>query len=120
MLHVICRLPVRVPEEKLVEAAMLLHRINRSLRIGSFSVSSEERTVTFRLAMPLRTEAPIESQISEAFHGAMGLFDERFALLCAFLCDDETTRRRLDELMPDVTAASSPGLNSRGTRPELN
>ena len=120
MLQIICRLPVRVPEARLPEAALFLHRINQGHRIGCFCLNPKERIVAFRLAVPLRDEVSIESQIGEAVRMAMGLFDGSFPLLCVFLFDNEATRRRLDELMPDATAARSLSLNWPGSHPELN
>src|SRR6266566_2567885 len=46
-MQVICGFPMKVPKEKLSEAALLLHNLNLRLRIGAFYLVAEERLITF-------------------------------------------------------------------------
>lgn len=120
LLQIMCRLPVRVPEDQLTRVSLILHRLNQRLRIGSFTLDPEERVVAFRLATPVREEAPLEAQVAGAVHAAINVFDAKFPLLCALLCDNEETRRRLAELTSHGPAIDTSCLPRRGSQPELN
>jgi hypothetical protein len=120
MLQVICRLPVRVPKAKLPDAALMLHQINGTLRIGCFSIGAEERSILFRLPMLIELERPSDAQIAPALHRAIATFDDQFRLLCSFLCDDAEIRQRLACLRPATNSTSRDCLDSTGRLPELN
>jgi hypothetical protein len=104
-LQVICALPVKVPQGKTTSAAVMLHNINKRLRIGSFQLLTDERIITFRVTVPIHPEADLPRQISSAFGMVLSTMDEYLLPLGLHLCSTDETQATLSKLLPDEPAA---------------
>lgn len=106
-LQVICALPVKVPHHKSASTAVMLHNINRRVRIGAFQLSTPERIVSFRLPMPIRPEADLSGQFGGAFGAALSMMDEYLPPLALHLCSTSKVRATLAKLSPEEHVADT-------------
>jgi hypothetical protein len=97
MLHVICLLPLTVPEELLHKTAMMLHELNRGVRMGVFTVDAKERRIHFRLSMCIDLEQDLPRQFNRALAIAVVTFDSQLRTLAAAVSGTETVKRFLDD-----------------------
>jgi hypothetical protein len=119
MIQVMCLHPVRVPAGALAEAALLLHQINVTLRIGAFGLDQDTRTLYFRLSMVIQ-DAPAEPLIATAFGTAGSTFEDHYGPLCTLLAGQPRGRCRLSRPGSGSSAPRKPGLEWPGRRPDLN
>lgn len=119
LLQITCPMPVRIPAEKVSETGLVLHNINSRLRIGAFHFHVEERVVDFRLAMPIRPEAPLAEQFGQTVGTTVTTMDEHIRCLGLLACATPESEQAVAKLSPHPDAA---GENSRFTnrRLELN
>jgi len=110
MLQVVGALPVKVPQNKIAAAGLLLHSLNLGLRIGAFQFIQEERIVTFHLSFPIRSECDYGRQFDQAFSTALGTVDEHLQILALFCCSTDQAQAELEKL---TSGDASLAANSR-------
>ena len=119
LLQVICTLPMKVPPEKVSEAGLVVHNINVGLRLGGFQFHVAERVVTFRMALPICTEADLVGQFAQSMGAALSTADAQVRTLGLLACSGEEAQQALAKLSPTPDAGEV-NLRRAGGRLELN
>jgi len=119
ILQAICAFPIKVPKDRVAAAGLFLHGLNARLRMGAFHFDAQERIVQFRVGMPIRINAELPAQFTEAFALALSTVDGAIPPLCLFLCSSKKAKKLVSELSPGKTAGDE-NLPSPKNRLELN
>ena len=120
ILQVVCAFPLKVPAEKAHEAAVFLHNLNASLRIGCFYFDPKPRTIIFRLTMPVRPEVDLGRQFGEAFGTSLGTWDDYLPPLALLLSSTEAAMKAFSKFAPEDDAETATPRLPKSRRMELN
>ena len=99
-LQIIGTLPVKVPAEKFAEAALFLHNLNATLRIGSFQLQTESRIIAFRLPLPVHPEADLAEQFGAAVSMTLNTMNDHLPSLALVLCSTAKAREGVARFQP--------------------
>jgi len=100
MLQVCCPIQVRIPEQKVAEASLLLHNLNTCLRIGAFQFHVEDRVLEFRLTMPIQPDGELAKQFGQTLGTVISTMDEHIRTLGLLACSMPEAQKAVAKLTP--------------------
>lgn len=84
-LHIVSRLPVRVPQQRVEVVLQCLNDLNGRVRQGSFTLDREDLDVNFRTSGAIRRGKSGSTQIRELFDDNLGAVRRAFPALLRLL-----------------------------------
>jgi len=90
----ISRMPIRIPESRIADTAVMLHSLNRYIRVGHLAMDSKDRYAYYRITLTIEGDFVFEKTFEYALRQSVFYMEEHIGFLCFFCFNSEFNHRR--------------------------